>query len=87
MQDIEIMGQTVPSYRIAAEWERRKWKSFREQLDKSERKVFDEMLSYSRLYNTAGVGACKPVLLHPILMSIIFEHYKQLRKIESEDIN
>jgi hypothetical protein len=81
------MGRTVPSYRIAAEWERGKWKSFREQLDKSERKVFDEMISYSRLYNTAGVGACKPVLLHPILMSIIFEHYKQLRKIESQDIN
>jgi len=81
------VGRTVPSYRIAAEWERRKWKPFREQLDKSERKVFDEMVSYSRLYNTAGVGACKPVLLHPILMSMIFEHYKQLRKIESEDIN
>jgi hypothetical protein len=81
------VGRTVPSYRIAAEWERRKWKPFREQLDKSERKVFDEMVSYSRLYNTAGVSACKPVLLHPILMSIIFEHYKQLRKIESEDIN
>jgi hypothetical protein len=81
------MGRTVPSYRIAAESERRKWKSFREQLDKSERKVFDEMISYSRLYNTAGVGACKPVLLHPILMSIIFEHYRHLRKIESEDNN
>ncbi|HZA68334.1 MAG TPA: hypothetical protein VE548_01440 [Nitrososphaeraceae archaeon] len=56
-------------------------------MDKSERKVFDEMVSYSRLYNTAGVGACKPVLLHPILMSIIFEHYMHLRKIESKDIN
>jgi len=34
IQDIEIMGRTVPSYRIAAECERRKWKPFREQLDK-----------------------------------------------------
>jgi hypothetical protein len=72
------MGRTVPSYRLASERERRKWKIFREQLDKSERKVFDEMMSYSRLYNVAGVGACKPVLVQPILMSIIFEHYKQL---------
>jgi len=46
--------------------------------------MFDEMMSYSRLYNTAGVGACKPVLLQPIIMSIIFEHYKQLRKIENK---
>ena len=81
MQDIEIMGRTVPSYRIASERESRKWKIFRDQLDKSERKTFDEMISISRLYNVAGVGSCKPVLLHPIVMSIIFDHYKQLKKI------
>ena len=77
------MGRTVPSYRLASESEKRKWKVFREQLDKSERKMFDEMLSYSRLYNVAGVGACRPVLLQTILMSIIFEHYKQLKKFET----
>ena len=82
MKDIEIMGRTVPSYRIASERERRKWKIFRDQLDKSERKTFDEMMSISRLYNVAGVGSCKPVLLHPIVMSIIFDHYKQLKKIQ-----
>ncbi|MDP9490067.1 MAG: hypothetical protein M3P28_07730 [Thermoproteota archaeon] len=76
------MGRTVPSYRIAAEWERRKWEILRDQLDKSERKTFDEMMSISRLYNVAGVGSCKPVLLHPIVMSIIFDHYKQLKKIQ-----
>ena len=83
------MGRTIPSYRLASERERRKWKIFREQLDISERKMFDEMMSYSRLYNAAGVVACKPVLLHPILMSIIFEHYKQLdtiqRSVEKQD--
>ena len=78
------MGRTIPSYRLASERERRKWKTFRQELDKSERKMFDEMMSYSRLYNTSGVMVCKPVLLHPILMSIIFEHYKQLNKIVNE---
>ena len=78
------MGRTIPSYRLASERERRKWKIFREQLDKSERQMFDEMMSYSRLYNTSGVMVCKPVLIQPILMSIIFEHYKQLKKIENE---
>ena len=73
------MGRTIPSYTLASERERRKWKIFREELDKSERKTFDEMMSYSRIY-TAGVTACKPVFLHPILMSIIFEHYKQVKK-------
>jgi len=77
------MGRTIPSYRIAADREKRKWKSFREELDKSERKMFDEMMSYSRLYNSAGSNACRPILIHPILMSIIFEHYKQLEKLEA----
>ena len=63
--------------------EKKEWKVFREQLDKSERKTFDEMMSISRLYNVAGVSCCKPVLLHPILMSIVFEHYKQLEKIKN----
>ena len=72
------MGRTVPAYRLAAERERRRWKIFREQLDKSERKQFDKMMTYPRLYNVAGIGACKPVLIQPMLISIIFEHYKQL---------
>ena len=74
------MGRTIPSFRIAAEMERWKWRPFRQALDKKDRKVFDEMFSYCRLYNAASSTACRPVLIHPILMSIIFEHYKQLRK-------
>ena len=76
------MGRTIPSYRLASEREKRKLKIFRQELDKSEKKLFDEMMSYPRLYNAAGVTACKPVLLHPILMSVLFEHYKQLKKME-----
>ena len=74
------MGRTIPSYRIASEMEIREWRSFRKALDKSDRKVFDEMLSIPRFYNVAGTMACRPVLIHVILMSIIFEHYKQLSK-------
>ena len=72
------MGRTIPSYRLASERERRKWKIFRQELVKIERKMFNEMMSYSRLYNAAGMISCKPVLIQPILISIIFEHYKRL---------
>jgi len=78
------MGRTILSYRIASEMEIRKWRSFRKALDKKDRKVFDEMLSIPRFYNVAGTMACRPVLIHVILMSIIFEHYKQLTKIGYE---
>jgi hypothetical protein len=72
------MGRTVPSYRIATEMEKAKWKPFRAMLDKNDKKLFDEMLTYPKLYNSAGSNAVRPVLLEPILMSIAFEHYKQL---------
>ena len=78
------MGRTIPSYRIASELEIRKWRLFRKLLDKKDRKAFDEMLSIPRFYNIAGTMACRPVLIHVILMSIIFEHYKQLTKIGNE---
>ena len=76
------MGRTIPSYRIASEIEILKWRQFRKLLDKQDRKIFDEMFSYSRLYNAAGTMACRPVLIQPILMSIIFQHYKQLDTIQ-----
>jgi hypothetical protein len=72
------MGRTVPSFRIAAEMERSKWKIFREKLNKKDRKLFDQMFEYSRLYNSADSNACRPQLNHRIVMSIILEHYKQL---------
>jgi len=34
------------------------------------------------LYNAAGTTACRPILVHVVLISIIFEHYKQLTKIK-----
>jgi hypothetical protein len=75
------MGRTIPPYRIAAGMERSKWRIFRKSLDKKDRKEFDKMFSYSRLYNSADSNACRPVLIHPIIMSIIFEHYERLEKL------
>ena len=77
----QFMGRTIPSYRIASQMEIWKWRPFRKLLDKQDRKVFDEILSVSRLYSVAGTMACRPVLIQVILMSIIFEHYKKLTKL------
>ena len=78
------MGLTIPSNRIASEIKISKWRSFRKALDKRDRKKFDDMLSIPRFYNVSGTMACRPVLSHVILLSIIFEHYKQLTKIGDE---
>lgn len=78
------MGRTIPSFRIASTMEEREWKSFRNSLDKSDRKIFDQMLSIGHLYNSASSYACKPIRIHPIFMSIIFHHYKQLVKLSKK---
>jgi len=41
------------------------------------------MLCYPQLYNSAGSSASRPVLLEPIIMSIVFEHSKQIEKLKS----
>jgi hypothetical protein len=75
------VGRTVPSFRIAAEIERTRWKQFRSLLDKKDRKTFDEMYDCVKLHNAACSNACRPVVIHAVLMSIIFEHYKQLTRL------
>ena len=85
------MGRTVPSFRIVLAEEKQEWKPFRNALDKSERKGFDEMWDIPRLYVSACSNSVQLVPLHPITMSILFHHYKELlecqRQIELMDDN
>jgi hypothetical protein len=78
------VGRTVPSFRIAAEIERTKWRQFRSLLDKKDRKMFDQMYDCVKLHNNSCSNTCRPVVIHSVLMSIIFEHYKQLTKLKEQ---
>jgi hypothetical protein len=79
-----LMGRTIPSFRIASVEEQKEWKEFRQALDKSDRKAFDNMFSIAQLYNSACFYAAKPIRIQPNFMSIIFHHYKQLMEIKQE---
>jgi hypothetical protein len=73
------MGRTIPPFRIALAMEKEEWKPFRNALDKSERKKFDDMLfDIPMSYISACSNSIQYVRLHPILMSIAFHHYKRL---------
>jgi hypothetical protein len=78
------MGRTIPSFRMASVEEQKEWKEFRQALDKSDRKTFDNMFSIAHLYNSASSYAAKPIRIQPIFMSIIFHHYKQLMEIKEQ---
>jgi hypothetical protein len=78
------MGRTIPSFRNVLEMEKAEWKPFRNALDKSERKEFDGMFDIPRHYLSACSNSVQLVPLHPIIMSILFHHYKELTEIISE---
>jgi hypothetical protein len=58
------MGRTIPSFRLASGEEEREWKVFRNALDKSDRKIFDEMFSISHLYNSVCFYAANLKRIH-----------------------
>jgi hypothetical protein len=63
--------------------EEREWKPFRNALDKSDRKKFDEMFDTPRLYISACSNSVQLVPLHPIIIiiiSILVHHYRELKE-------
>ena len=64
--------------------EKEEWKPFRSALDKSDRKKFDEMRDTPKWYISACSNSVQYVRLHPILMSILLYHYKELTECISE---
>lgn len=77
------MGKTVPSYRMALEFEINNWKGFRKSLQSDEEKqAFDELMDMCRNNGMASQNACNPVIFEPMVMSILLSHQKKLRKLE-----
>ena len=78
------MGRTVPSYRVILEEEIHEWKRFRDALRLSERQVFDEMFDACRLHASAGSMSGRPVLLDSMLVSILLEQQKAIKRLREE---
>lgn len=78
------MGRTMPSFRLALAEEEREWKPFRNSLNIHDRKEFDSMFADARLYISACSYAAKPVRIQPIMLALVFHHYKQLARIAGQ---
>jgi hypothetical protein len=75
------LGRTVPSFRLALAEEELDWRGYRKHLDKKVRIGFDDMFATPRLYLSACSGAVKLVKLDSIKISIILQHYMELKEI------
>jgi hypothetical protein len=74
------MGRTIPSFRIALVMEKEEWKPFRNALDKSDRKKFDEMFDIPNFYILLALilfSRCHFILS---LCRFCFYHYKGLKE-------
>ena len=78
------MGKTVPSYRMALEFEMNRWKNFRKTLLDDEKQAFDEIMDIARINAMAAGNACKPIVFEPLVMSIFLGQQKRIGKLERE---
>jgi hypothetical protein len=77
------MGKTVPSYRMALEFEIEGWKPFRKALQtEKEREAFDMMMDMCRNHAMASGNACNPIIFEPMVMSILLAQQKLLQELE-----
>lgn len=75
------MGRTVPTFRNIIEsfgWE---WKDFKRALREIDREAFDEMMNHARSHASAGSNMSNPNPFEPIVMSILVEHEKTIKKL------
>lgn len=77
------MGKTVPSFRMALEFEIERWKGFREALPSEEEKeAFDELMDICRKYASESSCATNPIISEPMLMSILLSQQRKIRSLE-----
>jgi len=77
------MGKTVPTYRMALEFEIEHWKGFRNALESSrEKEAFEELMDMCRRNAMASSNACNPVIFEPMVMSILLAQERKIRELE-----
>ena len=77
------MGKTVPTYRMALEFEIHRWKGFRKALsDKEDQDAFECLMDMCRNNAMASSSACNPVIFEPMTLSILIAQKKKLQELE-----
>ncbi len=78
------MGRTVPTFRNVVEsfgWE---WNDFKRALRNIDKEAFDELINHARKHAAAGSNMTSPNPFEPVVMSILVEHEKTIRKLRED---
>ncbi len=80
-----MLGRTVPSFRMALEFEIERWKDFRKALQSQEqRDAFDKLMDMCRNNAMAGGAACNPIVFEPMIMSILLGQQLKIMELEQK---
>ena len=78
------MGKTVPSYRMALEFEINRWNGFARALRKDDREAFEELMDMCRGYASESGNATNPIIFEPMVMSILLAQQRRISQLEKE---
>lgn len=76
------MGRSIPSFRMLIDIERLGWKVFKERLsNKQDKESLNDLFTVPKLYCHSLSNVSRPVIMEPILLSVLFHSFKEIDKI------
>jgi hypothetical protein len=75
------MGRTVPTFRNIIESFVLDWGDFKKALRNIDSDAFEEIINHARRHAAAGSNMSSPNPFEPIVMSVLVEHEKTIRKL------
>ena len=78
------MGRTVPTFRNMIELFGLEWNDFKRALRYDDKNVFDDLLNHARKHGASGTNMVHPNPFEPIVISILIEHEKSIRKLNEK---
>ena len=78
------MGRTVPTFTNLIDAELSSWSKFRRGLRKEDQEVFDEIFRATKLHLAENFYAMRAVPFESMMMSILVEQQKRIKRLEEE---
>ena len=78
------MGRTVPTFTNLIDAELASWSKFRRGLRKDDQEVFDEIFRAAKLHLAENFYAMRAIPFESMMMSILLEQHKTIRRLEEE---
>ena len=75
------MGRTVPTFRNMIELFGLEWYDFKRALRSDDKNTFDDLLNHARKHGASGTNMVNPNPFEPIVISILIEHEKLIKKL------